>query len=111
MSIFNITDEKMKETSSVFTLAEINQQPSTWKKTCAQIAAYKDEMQTIHRSGVTADDFDIILTGAGTSEFVGNSLYPALSRKYGYKVKSYATTDSFRTPEAFTCPAPSRLSL
>lgn len=101
MSIFNITDEKMKETSSVFTLTEINQQPSTWKKTCAQIAACKDELQAFIDQVVKADDFDIILTGAGTSEFVGNSLYQALNSKYGYKVKSYATTDIVPSPEDF----------
>ena len=43
MAIFNISDEKMQATSSVFTLSEIYQQPATWKKTCAQIAACKDE--------------------------------------------------------------------
>lgn len=101
MSIFNITDEKMKETSSVFTLTEINQQPSTWKKTCAQIAACKDELQAFIDQVVKADDFDIILTGAGTSEFVGNSLYQALNSKYAYKVKSYATTDIVPSPEDF----------
>lgn len=101
MSIFNITEEKMKETSSVFTLTEINQQPSTWKKTCAQIAACKDELQKFIDQVVKADDFDIVLTGAGTSEFVGNSLYQALNQKYGYKVKSYATTDIVPSPESF----------
>ena len=80
MSIFNITDEKMKETSSVFTLTEIHQQPSTWKKTCAQIAACKDELQAFIDQVVKADDFDIVLTGAGTSEFVGTSLAQALNK-------------------------------
>ena len=45
MSIFNLTDEKMKETSSTFTAHEIYQQPATWRKTCAQLAACKDELQ------------------------------------------------------------------
>ena len=45
MSIFNISDEKMKETFSTFTLTEINQQPATWKKTCAQLASCKTELQ------------------------------------------------------------------
>ncbi len=44
MNIFDISPEKMKETSSVFTITEINQQPSTWKKTCAQIAGCKEEI-------------------------------------------------------------------
>ena len=101
MGIFNITDERMRETSSVFTLHEIYQQPSTWKKTCAQIAACKDELQQFIDQVVKAEDFDIVLTGAGTSEFVGNSLYQALNEKYGYKVKSYATTDIVPSPENF----------
>ena len=45
MTIFNVTDEKMKETFSTFTLTEINQQPATWKKTCAQLASCKTELQ------------------------------------------------------------------
>ena len=73
MAIFNISEEKMQATSSVFTLSEIYQQPATWKKTCAQIAACKDELQAFIDQVVKAEDFDIVLTGAGTSEFVGNS--------------------------------------
>ena len=93
MSIFNLTDEKMKETSSTFTAHEIYQQPATWRKTCAQLAACKDELQAFIDQVVKQDDFDIVLTGAGTSEFVGNSLFQALNPKYDFKVKSYASTD------------------
>ena len=104
VSIFNISTDKMKETSSVFTLQEIYQQPATWRKTCAQIAACKDELQKFLDQVVKADDFDIVLTGAGTSEFVGNSLYQALNKKYNYKVKSYGTTDIVPAPENFLSP-------
>ena len=54
-----------------------------------------------HIMKIIKEDFDIVLTGAGTSEFIGNSLYQALNGKYGYKVKSYATTDIVPSPEAF----------
>ena len=101
MTIFNVTDEKMKETSSTFTLTEIHQQPSTWRKTCAQIKACKDELQKFIDQVVKQGDFDIVLTGAGTSEFVGNSLYQALNQKYNYKVKSFGTTDLVPSPECF----------
>ena len=101
MNIFGISTEKMQETSSIFTLQEIYQQPATWRKTCAQIAACKDELQAFLDKVVKADDFDIVLTGAGTSEFVGNSLFQALNEKYNYKVKSYGTTDIVPSPENF----------
>ena len=99
MSIFNYTEEQMKETSSTFTVHEIYQQPATWRKTCAQLAACKDELQSFLDQVVKAEDFDIVLTGAGTSEFVGNSLYHALNKKYNFKVKSYASTDIVPNPE------------
>ena len=99
MSIFNYTEEQMTAASSTFTIHEIYQQPATWRKTCAQLAACKDELQKFVDQVVKAEDFDIVLTGAGTSEFVGNSLYHALNKKYDFKVKSYASTDIVPNPE------------
>ena len=99
MSIFNYTDEQMNAASSTFTIHEIYQQPATWRKTCAQLAACKNELQAFLDQVVKAEDFDIVLTGAGTSEFVGNSLYHALNKKYNFKVKSYASTDIVPNPE------------
>ena len=99
MSIFNYTEEQMKENFSTFTIHEIYQQPATWLKTCAQLAACKDELQKFLDQVVKAEDFDIVLTGAGTSEFVGNSLYHSLNKKYNFKVKSYASTDIVPNPE------------
>ena len=101
MAIFNISEETMQATSSVCTLSEIYQQPATWKKTCAQIAACKDELQAFIDQVVKAEDFDIVLTGAGTSEFVGNSLYQALNTKYAHKAKSFGTTDIVPAPENY----------
>ena len=79
--IFDVTADKMQETMSTFTLNEIYQQPATWKKTCAQIKEHKDELKKFIDQVITCEDFDVILTGAGTSEFVGNALFPALTEE------------------------------
>ena len=100
-TIFNITEDKMKDTFSTFTLTEIYQQPATWKKTCAQIREQKDEIKKFIDQVITCDDFDVILTGAGTSEFVGNALFPYLAGLLDHKAKSYGTTDIVATPEAY----------
>ena len=99
MNIFGFSEEQMNTTSSTFTIHEIYQQPATWRKTCAQLAACKEELQAFLDQVVKAEDFDIVLVGAGTSEFVGNSLYHALNKKYNFKVKSYASTDIVPNPE------------
>ena len=100
-TIFGITEDKMKETSSTFTLTEIYQQPATWEKTCRQIEENKEELQKFIDQVIKCDDFDVILTGAGTSEFVGNALFAHLSGLLNHKAKSYGTTDIVATPEAY----------
>lgn len=100
-TIFGITEEKMKETTATFTLSEIYQQPATWEKTCRQIKEHKDELQKFIEQVIKCEDFDVILTGAGTSEFVGNALFAHLSQLLDHKVKSYGTTDIVATPEAY----------
>ena len=99
-TIFGITPEKMQETSSTYTVSEIYQQPATWEKTCRQIEEHKEEIQKFIDQVITQEDFDVVLTGAGTSEFVGNALFPHLTGLLNYKVKSYGTTDIVATPEA-----------
>ncbi|TGY41662.1 SIS domain-containing protein [Clostridium sartagoforme] len=101
MNIFNIDEDKMKELSSTFTLKEIYQQPTTWLKTLAQIKESKKSLQDFINPVISCDDFDVIFTGAGTSEFVGNSLYAYLNKKLNYKVKSYGTTDIVASPESY----------
>jgi tagatose-6-phosphate ketose/aldose isomerase len=49
-------------------------------------------------------DFDIILTGAGTSEYVGRALYPALLQKLQGRVHAIGTTDIVASPEMFISP-------
>ena len=100
-TIFDITSEDMQKATATFTLTEIYQQPNTWKKTCDQIRAHKDEIKKFIDQVITCDDYDVILTGAGTSEFVGNALFSSLNKQLGFKIKSYGTTDLVPTPENY----------
>ena len=101
MTTFNFTQEQLKKDSSIFTATEIYQQPTTWKKTIIQIKEMKSELQKFISQVTSQNDFDVILTGAGTSEFVGNSVFSYLSSKLDFKIKSYGTTDIVATPENY----------
>ena len=70
-------------------------------KTLTQVKENKKSIQDFISQVINYDDFDIILTGAGTSEFVGNSLYSDLNKQLNYKVKSYGTTDIVASPESY----------
>lgn len=79
-----------------YTLKEIEQQKRLWLETINLVKEKKEEI----KSFLDKNDFKnrkIIFTGAGTSEFVGNSITPAL----GGNVLSIATTDIVSNPENY----------
>ena len=79
-----------------YPLKEIEQQKRLWLETINLVKEKKEEI----KSFLDKNDFKnrkIIFTGAGTSEFVGNSITPAL----GGNVLSIATTDIVSNPENY----------
>ena len=99
--VFNKEETNLKELGAYWTSKEIYQQPETWLKTLNQIKNEKDSIKAFINKIITKDDFDVILTGAGTSEFVGNSIFPYLSPLNNFKVKSFGTTDIVASPESY----------
>ena len=99
--VFNKTEETWKELGAYWTSKEIYQQPETWMKTFNQVKAEAKEIKALIDKVISQPDYDIILTGAGTSEFVGNSIFPYLSPLNNFKVKSFGTTDIVACPEAY----------
>ncbi|MEG0329439.1 MAG: SIS domain-containing protein [Longicatena sp.] len=99
--IFGKEKNEWETLKGIFTATEINQQPATWAKTIKQVEENKADIKAFIENVTKHDDFDIILTGAGTSEFVGNAIYTYVSQRTNFKTKSYATTDIVATPENY----------
>lgn len=99
--IFGKSTNEWEALKAIFTATEINQQPATWRKTIKQVEDAKEEIAAFIANVTKYDDYDIILTGAGTSEFVGNAIYSFLAAKTNFKIKSYGTTDIVATPENY----------
>ena len=104
MSIFNMESEQLSKLNATYTATEINQQPATWVKTINQIKEMKEEIKKFVDQVLLDDDYDIIFTGAGTSEFVGNSLFSQVNVKHNYRVHSYASTDITAMPKNYISP-------
>ena len=99
--IFGKDELTWKELSAIFTSTEVYQQPATWLKTLEQVKNEKDQIKALIEKVTSNEDYDIILTGAGTSEFVGNAIYSYISKLTNYKTKSYGTTDIVACPENY----------
>jgi len=99
--IIGISKAQLEKNMGIHTAKEICQQPSTWRKTFKQIVQMQDQIKSFVEQVTTQPVFDVVLTGAGTSEFVGNSAFSFLNGLLGYNVKSYGTTDIVATPENY----------
>ena len=76
---------------TLHTYKEIFQQPSCWLKEYEMLVAKKAEIQAFLAKYLTAET-DIVLTGAGTSAFIGDAIAPVL-RGAWKNVRAVATTD------------------
>jgi len=74
-----------------FTFNEIHQQPLMWRKELKALLAAKSEISAFMHKYLTPDT-DIVLTGAGTSAFIGDALCPVM-RGIWRNVRSVPTTD------------------
>jgi len=85
--------------SNIHTHREIFQQPTIWKEIFNRIFAKRKETSSFLSSHYD-DEATIILTGAGTSSFIGNILTFMLPKYNFYNMKSVPTTDITTHPNA-----------
>lgn len=76
---------------NLHTYKEILQQPACWLKEYAVLVNEKSKIQAFLAKYLTAET-DIVLTGAGTSAFIGDAIAPVL-RGAWKNVRAVATTD------------------
>ena len=83
-----------------YTYKEIRQQPDVWQKTYGIILARKDEIKSFIDKYL-GSGYDIVLTGAGTSAYIGDALEYALYQTRFRNARAIATTDILTFPGFF----------
>lgn len=99
--LFNIDVNKLKKVGGYHTAKEVYHQPKLWKKALDIINLNKEQISVFINDKLDKDLVRIILTGAGTSAYVGDIAAPYLSRILGVRVEAIATTDIVSNPEDF----------
>jgi len=88
-----------------FTLREIEQQPGLWQKVFELVLAQKDSLKGfINKLQKSAGD-EIILTGAGSSFFVGEMVAGYFQKYTGFSTKAVSTTELVTHPLLYINPA------
>ena len=97
-NFFGIDKETLEEKKSFNTAKEILQQPKLWKEALTLFKdSEKDLLDFFSRINLN-EEYRIIFTGAGTSEYVGNILEPFLNKNEKKEFESIATTDILNNP-------------
>src|SRR4029453_16468666 len=82
----------------MWTAREIAQQPQMWQRVEKLLAAERTALQRFLAPIVDDPAARIVLTGAGTSAFVGQCLQPDLSARLRCRVDAVPTTDIVSAP-------------
>jgi tagatose-6-phosphate ketose/aldose isomerase len=92
---------ELQALGALWTAREIAQQPAMLRKTHAMLVVNRDALNTFLRPLLERDAMRVILTGAGTSAFIGECLAPYLAAKLPCRVEAIPTTDLISAPHLY----------
>ena len=103
--MLDYTKEDLLELGAEITTREIYQQPDVWKEAFESYQARRDEIAAfLQRIADKHDYIKVILTGAGTSAYVGDTLVPYFKEVYDerkWNFNAIATTDIVANPQTY----------
>jgi tagatose-6-phosphate ketose/aldose isomerase len=105
MSYLGHSQAELEAAGGIWTAREISQQPAVWPKIANVLNGAGGGLRPFLRPLLDRTDLRIILTGAGTSSFIGECLAPALRRATQLRVETIPTTDLVGSPESWLEPA------
>ncbi len=91
-------ESELQALGALWTAREIAQQPAMLRKTHAALIARKDALDGFLHPLLDHAATRVILTGAGTSAFIGECLAPYLAARLPCRVEAIATTDLVCAP-------------
>jgi len=92
---------EMKTTGSEWTAREIAQQPAVWLAVADLVAHERVRLDAFLAPLLDDARIRIVLTGAGTSSYIGGCLAPSVARHLDRRVDSIATTDLVSGPHLY----------
>lgn len=102
-------EEFFLERHALTTAKEILQQPVLWKRLAELLKNQQAEINAFMEELPPLCQLRIILTGAGSSAFIGESLQAMLLRTIGLRTETIATTDIVSAPESYLANVPTLL--
>jgi len=101
MKYLNYQIEALKSNGGFHTAKEIANQPRLWKETWSKLLNEQDKMMVFLENFRREENPCVILTGAGTSAFIGEVVEGPMQKKWEIPCRAVATTDIVTHPENY----------
>jgi len=99
-AILGLTAAQIQNGGALFTASEIAQQPELWPE-AARLVEHDTALAAFLEPLLGERTLRVVLTGAGTSGFVGECLAPALARVGTHRIEAIASTDIVASPQTW----------
>jgi tagatose-6-phosphate ketose/aldose isomerase len=100
MNYLGLDESSLLKKGAIHTAKEICQQPQLWKKIHENISSKQTQIQEFLDDALSKSS-RILLTGAGTSAFIGLSLRGVFQRETGLITEAISTTDLVSHPRDY----------
>jgi tagatose-6-phosphate ketose/aldose isomerase len=101
MNYLQLDETTLNRDGALWTAREIEQQPESWIRTQELLRQHAAPIAGFLAPLLARPDLRVILTGAGSSAFIGECLAPLLMQKLGRRVEAIATTDLLSGPHQY----------
>src|SRR5512133_2390564 len=92
--LLNLSPAEKESLGVVHTLPEILQQPHTWRRTYAKVVNLATPIEKfLTKAGIGVDSPQVLLVGAGTSDYIGKSVSSLIQKEWRCDVQAVPSTD------------------
>ena len=101
VQFLSLPPNELEKTGSLHTAMEISQQPELWTKTYELVRENKSRINSFVSKVLSISDIQVVLTGAGSSAFIGGILQGPFTKHTGHTARAVATTDLLTHPDYY----------
>ena len=103
--LFDLSTAERQSLGLVHTLSEILQQPQTWPRTYEKVLSFAPRIaEFLNRAGLDGNNLsplNVLLVGAGTSDYIGRSVSALLQKEWQCPVVAVPSTDLLTNMEDY----------
>ena len=100
-AFLNIEEDELHSKNGYWTAKEIAQQPDVWQEVAQTLSETKSIINAWLAPILAIKNLRIILTGAGTSAYIGEAIAPSLTNHLSRQVEAVATTVLVSCPDQY----------